>query len=81
MNPLPTNEQLIELGAGVYEAAEAVFRKCEAESDFCIQNPDTLVFGGTNRIWLKPWGWVASRHHCTPRFLSQFKGEGLGRIA
>jgi hypothetical protein len=68
----PRDAQLVELGQHVAEIAYEIFRKCDAEEDFCIQNPAGGVFGGVNRLIFGRDGWRASPSHCTDRFLSKW---------
>jgi hypothetical protein len=69
----PTDKQLKELGHHVAEEAYAIFCKCGAESDFCMQNPDGGIFGAVNRLRITEHGWHASEFHCTDRFLNKWR--------
>ena len=59
----------------IIDEAEALFKICHADSDFCIQNitGTNIVFGGTNRvIWSARSGFNPDRSYCTKRFLEKW---------
>lgn len=60
-----------ELIYAIVVEAEERFKKCDEESDFCIQTASTvIVFGGTNRvIWSPQNGFRPDRSYCRDTFL------------
>jgi len=73
-----TDQQIQDVGVLVCEAAQNLFKNCDAEDDFCIQHVGlTAVFGGTNRIIFEPvQGFYADKAYCTPKFLKAWRSIG-----
>ena len=67
-----SDEDIQLLGENVIEIAFEIFEACGCPEDFCVQSASGALFGGTNRIQLTKFGWRASSHHCTQRFLRVF---------
>ena len=63
------------IGETVTDIAYAIFTRCGAASDYCLQHNggDCLVFGGTNRLIFNAQGWSIDESHCTPHFIKAFK--------
>lgn len=64
------------IGEMLCDAAFTIFADCEAESDFCVQHvaPDSVVFGGTNRVLFHPErGFHPDPSYCTRRFLKKWE--------
>lgn len=69
-----TDSQIIDIGDSVVEIAFAIFCRCEAAEDFCVQAIGcTIVFGGTNRLILGTDGFRPDPGYCTPKFLERFR--------
>ena len=61
-----------KIGEKITDMAHDIFCMCEAEKDFCIQNPSSLVFGSVNRIYWTTVGFKADSGCCTKQFLFNF---------
>jgi|TARA_R100001086_G_scaffold191599_1_gene108957 hypothetical protein len=63
----------------VMHIALEIFDKCGFARDFHATISGN-IFGGTNRIYLRTTGWVASKNHCCSEFLHEFKRHEFGKI-
>jgi hypothetical protein len=68
-------DKYIEIAELVIDQAEIIFKKCNAESDFCLQAIGSrVVFGGTNRVFFSPLqGFTIDPDYCTPNFRKLFE--------
>lgn len=68
-----SEEECLEIGDMVVDAALELFSYANVEYDFCVRYTGyNVVFGGTNRLIFDPVkGFSASSMHCTPDFLDK----------
>ena len=65
---------LLQIGENVVDAAEELFKRAGYKSDFCIQSVGTnAVFGAHNRVLYHPIsGFQPDRGYCSAKFLKAF---------
>ena len=80
--PVPDQQQLINIGMSVCMEAFEIFCECGAERDFCIQHVAWTgsVFGGDNRLlWSPVNGFRPDESYCTTRFKHLFNKHYGGK--